>query len=163
MRSFIPWSSPTISSSLWLRSTWIPVVVGLPEVRHHGHLVLCNRPWLPLGVEGRWQCRLLAVRVSTLSTATSVSTLVHVAQTVPRREVFGTLTGIVSGAAGHNRGRVVETPLFARTQGGTIGGARRGASDCRVSFKPSCPTVVRGWRATTARKGSWCRRGIFKP
>ena len=34
------------------------------------------------------------------------------------------LTGIVTGAAGHNRGRVVETPLFARTQGGNFDGAR---------------------------------------
>ena len=34
------------------------------------------------------------------------------------------LTGIVTGAAGHNRGGVVETPLFARTQGGNFDGAR---------------------------------------
>ena len=53
-----------------------------------------------LGVEGRWQCRLLAVHVSSGRTATSARTLVHVAQSVPRvravpnvlREVFGTLT-----------------------------------------------------------------------
>ena len=33
------------------------------------------------------------------------------------------LTGIVTGAAGHNRGGVAETPLFARTQGGNFDGA----------------------------------------
>ena len=34
------------------------------------------------------------------------------------------LSGIVTGAAGRNRGGVVETPLFARTQGGNFYGAR---------------------------------------
>ena len=69
-------------------------------------------PLAPLGVEERWPCRILAVHVSSSCTASSARTLVHVAQTVPqvravpnvKREVFGTLTGIVSGAAGHNRG-----------------------------------------------------------
>ena len=36
-----PWSSPTISSRLLLRSSWMPVVVGLPGPE------LCNRPWPP--------------------------------------------------------------------------------------------------------------------
>ena len=39
--------------------------------------------------------------------------------------------------------------------------ARAGGSS--VLTVEDSPTVVRGWRATIARKGSWCRRGIFKP
>ena len=38
----------------------------------------------PSGFEGRWQCRLLAVHVSSYCTATSARTLVHVAQSVPQ-------------------------------------------------------------------------------
>ena len=56
-------------------------------------------PLTASGVEGTWQCRLLAVRVSSPRTATSARTLVHVAQSVPqvgavpnvKGEVFGTL------------------------------------------------------------------------
>ena len=66
-----------------------------------------------------WQCRLLAVRVSSPRTATSVRTLVHVAQAVPQvravpnanREVFGTLTcnRVDTGASGRR------VSFFART------------------------------------------------
>ena len=58
-------------------------------------------PLTPSGVEGRWQCRLLAVRVSSPRIATSARTLVHDAQKCPTgacssqrqaRSVFGTLT-----------------------------------------------------------------------
>ena len=41
--------------------------------------------------------------------------------------------------------------------------SRAQAGGSSVLTVEDSPTVVRGWRATTARKGSWCRRGIFKP
>ena len=40
-----PMSSSTTSSHLCLHSTRTPVVVGPPDVCHHGHLDLCNHPW----------------------------------------------------------------------------------------------------------------------
>ena len=48
-----------------------------------------------------------------------------------------------NGAAGHNRGGVVERRLPARTQGRTVGRALTGGADCiltsvQVSFKTSC-------------------------
>ena len=87
----------------------------------------------PPGVEGRWQCRLLAVHFSLLSARRHQPVRWCTLHGVPQVRAVpnGTaqsvliLTGIVSGAAGHNRGGVVETPLLARTQGGNIGGARR--------------------------------------
>ena len=51
--------------------------------------------------------------------------LVAVPLVVPALERrFLILTSIACGVPGHNRGRVVETPLLARTRGGNVGGAR---------------------------------------
>ena len=61
----------------------------------------------------------LAVHFPYSCTATSARTLLVCLKSVPQ------VRAAVSGAAGHNRGVVVETPLLARTQGGNIGGARR--------------------------------------
>ena len=65
----------TISARLCLRRTWTPVVVRLPGVCHHGHLELCNQPWPLLGVEGRWQRRLLVVHVISFCTGASCTLL----------------------------------------------------------------------------------------
>ena len=48
---------------------------------------------------------------------------------------LGPHTVTVSGAAGHNRGKVAETPLPARTQSMT--------ADCTFNFPP--PRTVAGW------------------
>ena len=71
----------------------------------------------------------LCVHASLSGTAASTRTMVHVlcspANCTGVCKAHLSLTGIVSGAAGHNRGGVVETPLLARTQGGNTGDARR--------------------------------------
>ena len=97
----------------------------LPEVCHHRRLVLCNRSCPPLGSRGEMAmpppcCARLFVRHGDFS-----QSLVHVACSYQVCSIHLILTSIVSGAAGHNRGGVAETPLLARTQGGNIGGARR--------------------------------------
>ena len=95
-------------------------------------LTFAKAPDPSKGVEGRWPCRILAVHASSSCTASPARTLLLVVQSFPQVRAVPNctarsvciLTGIVTGAAGHNRGGVVETPLFARTQGGNFDGAR---------------------------------------
>ena len=62
------------------------------------------------------------------------------------------LTDVVSGAPGHNRGGVVETPLLARTQGGNTGEVRRRAVVVRRNLLYSLAEVSWLPRPTACRR-----------
>ena len=119
----------------------------------------------PSGVEGRWHCRLLAVRVSSPCTATSARTLVHVAQTVPqvravanvKREVFGKLACHRGRSSYGLAGRVIEheQEYPAGSQWKT---AREGVEGRNCSQRVMVP-----WRHFQAMRPSVSRRRGQRP
>ena len=105
-------------------------------------------PLAPLGSSGRWQCRLLAVRVSSPCRATSASTLVRVFQSVPQLRAVP---------------NVLFSTLTCHRDDSGVSGHRVSFTLSKVQHAHSGRPPARGWRATTARKGSWCRGAFSKP